>query len=116
MVVTLGVGALEGFRGVEVKNGAGMSAAVSIEVGRVFDVPEAWLVRDAIQRAAEDARVLLDFRKTVELHEFALAVLIQALARQKRKLDVRGLSGHHRRLLRMLGAAVDEAPEQRVAG
>jgi len=74
-----------------------------LEIGRVFDVPEAWLVRDAIARAPANLKLTLDFRRTGELHDFALAVLIELLAKENRSVEVRGLGTHHQSLLRLLG-------------
>lgn len=76
---------------------------LSVEVGRVFDVPEAWLIRDAIRRAPPEMRIALDFRRTAELHDFALAVLVETFTREKERIEVRGLGRHHRSLLRLLG-------------
>lgn len=82
-------------------------AQVSIEIGRVFDVPEAWLARDQIQRTPAGTRVILDFHRTSELHDFALAVLIEALSHASRKVQIRGLGRHHRSLLKLLGRSVE---------
>lgn len=82
---------------------ASNAALVSLEVGRVFDVPEAWLVRDSISRASPTARIVLDFRRTAELHDFALAVLVEALTTLDRRVELRGLGKHHQSLLRLLG-------------
>lgn len=87
------------------------ATVVSIEVGRVFDVPEAWLVRDAIARAPKDVKVALDFRRTAEMHDFALAVLVQTLARMERPVEFRGLGKHHQSLLKMLGTPVSNAAQ-----
>lgn len=76
---------------------------LSIEVGRVFDVPEAWLVRDAIGRAPKEMRIALDFRRTAELHDFALAVLVETFAKEQHRIELRGLGRHHQNLLRLLG-------------
>ncbi|MDQ3263179.1 MAG: hypothetical protein M3Y59_05895 [Myxococcota bacterium] len=74
-----------------------------LEIGRVFDVPEAWLVRDAITRAPPDLKLTLDFHRTAELHDFALAVLIELLSRENRKVEIHGLNAHQQSLLRLLG-------------
>lgn len=79
------------------------AGVLSVQVGRVFDVPEAWLVRDAIVRAPPRMKIALDFRRTAELHDFALAVLVETLAKEKHRIELRGLGKHHQNLLRMLG-------------
>lgn len=79
------------------------AGTLSIQVGRVFDVPEAWLIRDTIARAPNTVRIALDFRRTAELHDFALAVLVETLAKEKERIELRGLGRHHQSLLRLLG-------------
>jgi len=95
----------------DVESDRGAEGAVTVEVGRVFDVPEAWLVRDTIARTCGDTRIVLDFKRTDELHDFALAVLIEALSNLRRKVEIRGLMGHHRALLRLLGSTVEQQAE-----
>jgi len=94
-----------------VESETGAEGVITVEVGRVFDVPEAWLVRDNIARTRGDVRIVLDFRRTDELHDFALAVLIEALANLRRRVEIRGLMGHHRALLRLLGSAAEQQAE-----
>lgn len=76
---------------------------LTVEVGRVFDVPEAWLIRDTIARAPKATRIALDFRRTAELHDFALAVLVETFAKEQDRIELRGLGRHHQSLLRLLG-------------
>lgn len=83
---------------------AAEAGVLTVEVGRIFDVPEAWLIRDHLARAPQDTRLALDFRRTAELHDFALAVLVETLSKEAHRLELRGLGKHHQRLLRMLTA------------
>jgi len=74
-----------------------------IRVGKIFDVPEAWRVRDAVASCANRALVL-DFRPTPEFHDFAMAALLTALAKiDHPPLTAVGLGAHQRAILRYLG-------------
>ena len=74
-----------------------------IRVGKIFDVPEAWRVRDAVASCANRALVL-DFRPTSEFHDFAMAALLTALTKiDHPPLTAVGLGAHQRAILRYLG-------------
>jgi hypothetical protein len=75
-----------------------------IPVGDVFDVPEAWRVRDLITSCSSHDEVLLDFRSTYEFHDFALAVLLAGLANATHPpVAALGLGAHQMASLRCLG-------------
>ncbi len=75
-----------------------------IPVGDVFDVPEAWRVRDLITSCSTHEEILLDFRRTHEFHDFALAVLLAGLANATHPpVAALGLSAHQMASLRYLG-------------
>lgn len=75
-----------------------------IRVRDVFDVPEAWRVRDLITSCSNHDEVRLDFRRTHEFHEFALAVLLAGLANANHPPVVAlGLGAHQMASLRYLG-------------
>lgn len=83
--------------------GVSMSEVASIRVGSVFDVPEAWRVRDLITSSSDD-EILVDFRRTQEFHDFALAVLLAGLARANHPpVAARGLGARLMAVLRYLG-------------
>ena len=75
-----------------------------IPVGEIFDVSEAWRVRDLITSCSSHDEVLLDFRRTHEFHDFALAVLLAGLAKANHPpVAALGLGAHQMASLRYLG-------------
>lgn len=77
-----------------------------LEAGALFDVPAALRLAKAIAGLPPASRVVIDFLHTRECHDFALAVLAQALGRMKGgvlQVRARGLTTHHERVLRYLG-------------
>ena len=75
-----------------------------IPVGEVFDVSEAWRVRDLITSCSSHDEVLLDFRRTHEFLDFALAVLLAGLAKANHPpVAALGLGAHQIASLRYLG-------------
>ena len=75
-----------------------------IPVGDVFAVPEAWRVRDLITSCSSHDEVLLDFHRTYEFHDFALAVLLAGLANATHPpVAALGLGAHQIASLRYLG-------------
>jgi len=76
-----------------------------LEAGALFDVPAALRVAEQIARLPPASQVVIDFLRTRECHDFALATLSQALVRMGSGLQVRtrGLNRHHARVLRYLG-------------
>src|SRR6185295_7180985 len=77
-----------------------------LEAGALFDVPAALRLAKAIASMPQASKVVIDFLHTRECHDFALAVLAQALVRLDGgvlQVKTRGLTTHHERLLRYLG-------------
>lgn len=77
-----------------------------LEAGALFDVPAALRLAEEIARMPPAAQVVIDFLRTRECHDFALATLSQALVRLgsgARHVRTRGLNRHHARVLRYLG-------------
>lgn len=78
-------------------------ATCYLRVQPTFDVPEAWRLRDEIG-ARTPMPVVIDFGRVREFHDFALAVLVDAVAALGvRALSIQGLGMHQRRLLEYLG-------------
>jgi hypothetical protein len=78
--------------------------ALRIPVRDVFDVSEAWRVRDLITSCSSHDEILLDFRRTHEFHDFALAVLLAGLANANHPpVAALGLGAHQMASLRYLG-------------
>ncbi|HYV49399.1 MAG TPA: hypothetical protein VFA20_31285 [Myxococcaceae bacterium] len=76
-----------------------------LDAGVMFDVPAAMRLASEISRLPEASQVVIDFVRTRECHDFALAVLLQALLRIRGgpQVKARGLTSHHARVLRYLG-------------
>lgn len=94
--------------------GATVSPEIEVEAvldaGSVFDVPAALRLTDHISRLSSASAVVIDFLRTRECHDFALAALSQALVQPGRigpRVRLRGLTRHHARVLRYMGEPVD---------
>jgi hypothetical protein len=77
-----------------------------LEAGAMFDVPAALRLATEISRMPAASQVVIDFVRTRECHDFALAVLSQALVRMgvaAPQVRARGLTSHHTRVIRYLG-------------
>src|SRR5262245_54198138 len=90
------------------ESAAGLEAVSEavLEAGALFDVPAAMRLAKAIASMPRTSQVVIDFLHTRECHDFALAVLAQALVRADGgvlQVRARGLTTHHERLLRYLG-------------
>jgi hypothetical protein len=73
-------------------------------VGSIFDVPEAWRIRDLLESSDSHERILIDFRRTQEFHDFALAALVSALSKiWHPPVAAVGLGAHQVSILRYLG-------------
>jgi anti-anti-sigma regulatory factor len=83
---------------------------VEIRMEGVFDVAAAQTVVRAIERASADRDVRVDLTHVREFHDFAVAVLAQALARRRERVAVRGLRQHQLRLLNYLGLGQTAEP------
>lgn len=80
------------------------SKATTLNVDPIFDVSAALKLREAISRLPKAEPVVIDFSRTKECHNFALAALVHALATIGRTdVGTRGLSEHQHRLLKYLG-------------
>lgn len=78
-----------------------------LDAGALFDVPAALRLADHIARMPPASLVVVDFLRTRECHDFALAALSQALVRLRRdgpQVRLRGLNRHHARVLKYLGS------------
>jgi hypothetical protein len=79
-----------------------------IRLDRAFDLPAARMVEHTLRRMAAGDRVRIDFGRVQQFHDFAVAVLAQALAgRRGVVVKVEGLRMHQVRLLRYFGVDAD---------
>ncbi|HSM93607.1 MAG TPA: STAS domain-containing protein [Anaeromyxobacteraceae bacterium] len=93
--------------------------AVEIRMEGVFDVSAAQVVVRAIEKTPADRFLQIDLTHVREFHDFAVAVLAQALAQRPEHVAVLGLRQHQRRLLAYLGlgqaAGPAEVPDSAIA-
>ena len=75
---------------------------VEIRMEGVFDVTAAQTVVRALDKAPNDCEFRVDLTHVREFHDFAVAVLAQALAKRRENVTVRGLRQHQLRLLNYL--------------
>jgi anti-anti-sigma regulatory factor len=85
-------------------------APVEIRMEGVFDVTAAQAVVRAIEKAPSEREVRIDVTHVREFHDFAVAVLAQALAKRRENVSVRGLRQHQLRLLNYLGLGQTAEP------
>jgi anti-anti-sigma regulatory factor len=84
--------------------------SVEIRMEGVFDVSAAQGVVRTLEKAPADLFVRIDLTHVREFHDFAVAVLAQALAKRRENVTVCGLRQHQLRLLRYLGLAQAAQP------
>jgi hypothetical protein len=77
--------------------------SVEIRMDGVFDVSAAQDVVRALDTAPAEQGVRIDLTHVREFHDFAVAVLAQALAKRPENVSIRGLRQHQLRLLTYLG-------------
>jgi hypothetical protein len=77
--------------------------ALSVQLSSAFLLEDALRIDDAIAGAAPGASVDIDFHLVRECHGAALARLAEAMRSGRARVAVRGMSGHHRKLLGYLG-------------
>ena len=83
---------------------------LEIRMDGVFDLSAAQLVVRALERAPAERDVRIDVTHVREFHDFAVAVLAQALAKRRERVAVRGLRQHQLRLLTYLGLGQTAEP------
>jgi anti-anti-sigma regulatory factor len=83
---------------------------VEIRMEGVFDVAAAQTVVRAIERSSSERDVRIDLTHVREFHDFAVAVLAQALAKRRERVAVCGLRQHQLRLLQYLGLGQTAEP------
>jgi len=83
---------------------------VEIRMEGVFDVTAAQTVVRALDRSPMETDVRIDLTHVREFHDFAVAVLAQALAKRRDRVAVRGLRQHQLRLLNYLGLGQTAEP------
>lgn len=83
---------------------------VEIRVEGVFDVTAAQGVVRTLDKAPAERDVIVDLTHVREFHDFAVAVLAQALAKRRENVSVRGLRQHQLRLLNYLGLGQTAEP------
>ena len=84
---------------------------VVYRISGTFDRASAWALRERIENDPEDG-ILLDFTRTREFSDLAVAVLAHGLAGGTHRVGFRGVGQHELRILRYCGVPVDgpEAP------
>lgn len=83
---------------------------VEIRMDGIFDVTAAQTVVRALDIAPAERDVRIDLSHVREFHDFAVAVLAQALAKRRENVSVRGLRQHQLRLLNYLGLGQTAEP------
>lgn len=83
---------------------------VEIRMEGIFDVAAAQSVVRALDRTPSEQDVRVDLSHVREFHDFAVAVLAQALAKRRENVSVRGLRQHQLRLLNYLGLGQTAEP------
>jgi anti-anti-sigma regulatory factor len=83
---------------------------LEIRMEGVFDVTAAQTVVRALEKAPLGREVRVDLTHVREFHDFAVAVLAQALAKRREHVSVRGLRQHQLRLLNYLGLGQTAEP------
>lgn len=83
---------------------------VEIRLDGVFDVSAAQAVVRALDKAPPERELRVDLTHVREFHDFAVAVLAQALAKRRENVTVRGLRQHQLRLLNYLGLGQTAEP------
>lgn len=82
--------------------------AATIRLEGTFDLPSARLVAYALKRMSPGDAIRVDFRRVRQFHDFAIAVLAQALkSSEAMEVKLDGLGTHHVRLLRYFGVSAD---------
>ncbi|MGB8930800.1 MAG: STAS domain-containing protein [Anaeromyxobacteraceae bacterium] len=76
----------------------------------VFDVSAAQVVVRALDKAPLERIIRIDLTHVREFHDFAVAVLAQALAKRRQNVSVCGLRQHQLRLLNYLGLGQTAEP------
>jgi hypothetical protein len=86
-----------------VQSAKAIPEVVEIRLEGVFDVSAAQSLVSALGRAPAEREVRIDLTHVREFHDFAVAVLGEALSQRRDHVAVRGLSQHQLRLLTYLG-------------
>ena len=84
--------------------------SVEIRMDGVFDVAAAQSVVRALELAPSEQGVRIDLTQVREFHDFAVAVLANALAKRAEHVSIRGLRQHQLRLLTYLGLGQTAEP------
>ncbi len=69
-----------------------------------FDAAEAERLHDALVKIERERPVTIDFHEVRLFKDFAVAGLVQEIAARMGRVTLVGLSEHHHRLLRYVGA------------
>lgn len=80
-----------------------------IRLNGVFDGVAARRLEGALLRAEPGTSFQVDLSKVQEFHDFAIAVLANAMRHSQAHVSVKGLRQHHLRLLRYFGVASCDA-------
>ncbi len=74
-----------------------------------FDAANADSLHDALHDVARERAVAIDFHQVRLFNDFAVASLVREIAERPGHVTLLGLSEHHHRLLRYVGAQAGEA-------
>jgi anti-anti-sigma regulatory factor len=84
-----------------------------VKLEGVFDVPSARRVEALIERASAGDTVLIDLSLVREFHDFAIAILAQALKHAGPvRVAIQGLRQHQARVLRYFGVEAARFEQQ----
>jgi hypothetical protein len=95
------------------RNALGDRAIYSLEGS--FDRGCAWALRERLERDGA-VEAVLDFTRTREFADLAVAILAHGLTLGRRRVMLRGLRQHELRIFRYCGVAVEELVSRDAAG
>lgn len=87
-------------------------APVEIRMEGTFDVEAARALVWKLERAFAELPVRIDLTHVREFHDFAVAILAEAVVRHRGRVSIRGLRQHQLRLLGYLGLGGTAEPEE----
>jgi hypothetical protein len=76
-------------------------------MGNDFLPDDAWNIHEVVERAVTGTRMVLDFRRVRDCHDFALSLLARDILSGRVTIDLRGMTQHQERVLSYFGVEAD---------